>query len=204
MSCHKDFQKILTRCNYVSEANFVQLVRNWYKACDERGMPVNDRLKNLYQMYKYLSSLMYLNHYPPMKTHICGIPIRTYEALMQYISTRFTLFHLSSTHSYNAGAISTLAVESFFSDLNRFEFSSLGAPRSVDIPKLITHIVHVNTMKHDPKHGFKFTTSTRDNYPCYLLSSNVSFAGQMDFQMHPFDIKKTRTSRKKKKKIHSV
>ena len=195
------FSKILTRCNYVSEANFVQLVRNWYKACDERGMPVNDRLTNLYQMYKYLSSLMYLNHYPPMKTHICGIPIRTYEALMQSISTRFTLFQLSSMYSYNAGAISTLAVESFFSDLNRFEFSGLGAPRSVDIPKLITHIVHVNTTKHDPKRGFKFTTSTRDNYPCYLLSSNVSFAGQMDFQTHPFDIKKTRTSRKKKKKI---
>ena len=186
----EDVQKILTRCNYVSEAKFVQLVRNWYKACDERGMTVNDRLTNLYQMYEYLSSLMYLNHYPPIKTHICGIPIRTYEALMQSISTRFTLFHLSSTHSYNARAISTLAVENFFLDLNRFEFSGLGAPKSDDIPKLITHIVHVNTTKHDPKCGFEFMTSTRDNYPCYLLSSNVSFAGPVDFQTHPFDIKK--------------
>ena len=156
----EDVQKILTRCNYVSEAKFVHLVQNWYKACDERGMAVNDRLTNLYKMYEYLSSLMYMNHYPPMKTHICGIPIRTYEALMQSISTKFTLFHLSSTHSYNARAISTLAVESFFSDLNRFEFSGLGAPKSVDIPKLITHIVHVNTTKHDPKCGFEFTTST--------------------------------------------
>ena len=186
----KDVQKILTRCNYVSEAKFGHLVRNWYKACDERGMAVNDRLTNLYKMYEYLSSLMYMNHYPPMKTHICGIPIRTYEALMQSISTRFTLFHLSSTHSYNARAISTLAVESFFSDLNRFEFSGLGAPKSVDIPKLITHIVHVNTTKHDPKRGFQFTMSTRENYPCYLLSSNVAFAGQVHFQTHPFDIKK--------------
>ena len=186
----EDVQKILTRCNYVSEAKFVHLVRNWYKACDERGMAVNDRLTNLYKMYEYLSSLMYMNHYPPMKTHICGIPIRTYETLMQSISTRFTLFHLSSTHSYNARAISTLAVESFFSDLNRFELSGLGAPKSVDILKLITHIVHVNTTKHDPKCGFEFTTSTRDYYPCYLLSSNVAFAGQVHFQTHPFDIKK--------------
>ena len=190
----EDVQKILTRCNYVSEAKFVLLVRNWYKACDERGMAVNDRLTHLYNMYEYLSSLMYLNHYPPVKTHICGIPIRTYEALMQSISTRFSLFHLSSTHSYNARAISTLAVESFFLDLNRFEFSGLGAPKSVDIPKLITHIVHVNTTKHDVKRGFKFTTSTRDNYPCYLLSSNVAFAGQVHFQTHPFDIKKTYSS----------
>ena len=197
----EDVQKILTRCNYVSEAKFVNLVWNWYKACDERGMAVNERLTNLYKMYEYLSSLMSMNHYPPMKTHICGIPIRTYEALMQSISTRFTLFHLSSTHSYNARAISTLAVESFFLDMNRFEFSGLGVPKSVDILKLITHIVHVNMTKHDPKCGFKFTTSTRDNYPCYLLSSNVSLAAQHDFQTHPFDIQRTRNPRKKKKKF---
>ena len=197
----EDVQKILTRCNYVSEAEFVHLVRNWYKACDERVMAVNERLEIFYKMYEYLSSLMYLNHYPPMKTHICGIPIRTYEALMQSISTRFKLFHFSSTHSYNARAISTLAIESFFSDLNRFEFSGLGAPKSVDIPKLITHIVHVNTTKHDPKHGFEFTTSTRDNYPCYLLSSNVSLPAQHDFQTHPFDIQTTRNPRKKNKKF---
>ena len=176
----EDVQKILTRCNYVPEANFVQLVRNWYKARDERGMAVNDRLKYWYQMYEYLSSLVSMNHYPPMKTHICGILIKMYEALMQAISTKFTLFHLSSTHSYNARAISTLAVESFFSDFNR----------SVDIPKLIMHIVHVNTMKHDPNGVFEFTTS-----------SNVSFAGQMDFQMHPFDVKKTHTSQKKNKQF---
>ena len=200
----EDVQKILTRCNYVSEAKFVHLVRNWYKACNERGMAVNDRLTNLYKMYEYLSSLMYMNHYPPMKTHICGIPIRTYEALMQSISTRFTLFHLSSTHSYNARAISTLAVESFFSDLNRFEFSGLGAPKSVDIPKLITHIVHVNTTKHDPKCGLEFTMSTRDNYPCYLLSSNVAFAGQVHFQTHPFDIKKNTYSSQEEETICSV
>ena len=74
--------------------------------------------------------------------------------------------------------------------MNRFEFSGLGAPKSVDFPKLITHIVHVNTTKHDPKRGFEFSMSTRDNYPCYLLSSNVAF-----------DIKKTCTPRKKKKQF---
>ena len=57
--------------------------------------------------------------------------------------------------------------------------------------------MHVNTTKHDPKRGFEFTTSTRDNYPCYLLSSNVTFAGQVNFQRHPFDIKKKRTPHKK-------
>ena len=56
-----------------------------------------------------------------------------------------------------------------FSDLNRYEFSGLGSPKSVDIPKLLSHIVHVNTTKHNPNRGFEFVTSTRDNYPCYLM-----------------------------------
>ena len=59
----------------------------------------------------------------------------------------------------------------------------------------------MNTTIHDPKCGFEFITSKRDNYPCYSLSLNVSFAGQVDFQTHPFDIKKTRTPRKKKKQF---
>ena len=47
----------------------------------------------------------------------------------------------------------------------RYEFSGLGAPNAVDIPKLISHIVHLNTTKHDSKCGFEYTSSTRDNYP---------------------------------------
>ena len=49
----------------------------------------------------------------------------------------------------------TLTVENFFSDLTRFEISGLGALKSVEIPKLIMHIVHINAMKHDPNRGFK-------------------------------------------------
>ena len=105
-----------------------------------------------------------LDDYPPATTHIAGIPVKTYEAILHCISTRFTLFNLSSSKTYNSRSISTLAVESFFSDLSKFEFGGLGAPKAVDIPKLISHVVYLNTTKHDPKRGFEFTTSTRDSY----------------------------------------
>ena len=84
-----------------------------------------------------------LSDYPPPGSHIQGIPIKTYEALLHSISTRFSLFGLSSKQKYNTRAISTLAVESFFSDLTRYEFSGLGAPKAVDIPKLLSHVVHI-------------------------------------------------------------
>ena len=135
-------------------------------------MPVQTCLTHLTNIYEYLVGLLEYSHCPPNKTHVSLIPIHTYEALLHCISTRFTWFNISSRKCYNTRAISTLAVESFFSDLSRFEFSGLGAPKSVDIPKLINHIVHINCTKHDPNRGFEFTTSTRDNYPCYMLQTN--------------------------------
>ena len=85
-----------------------------FNACDQRGMCVADRLTKLRDMYHYMLSLYCLSDYPPEYTHIKGIPIRTYEALMHTISTRFLLYGLSIRHKYNTRAISTLAVESFF------------------------------------------------------------------------------------------
>ena len=183
----EDVQRILTKLNFHQEAEFVHLVRMWFKACDQRGMDVHERLNHLRQMYKYMVSLLEFSHYPPNKTHISGIPIHTYEALLHCISTRFSLFHLSSKRCYNTRAISTLAVESFFSDLTRFEFSGLGAPKSVDIPKLISHIVHINSAKHDPNRGFEFTTSTRDNYPCYMMQITDDCQKKDVYGKHAFD-----------------
>ena len=91
-----------------------------------------------------------------------------------------------------------MAVESFFSDLTRYEFSGLGAPKAVDIPKLISHIGYVNTIKHDPQHGFEFTVSTRDNYPTYFMETDVSNVDAITFSNHPFDISHGRRNRKSK------
>ena len=70
-----DVQKILTQLGYRQEAEFVELVRMWFRACDERGMPVNDRLIHLHKMYEHLVSLLQFSHYPPNKIHVAGIPI---------------------------------------------------------------------------------------------------------------------------------
>ena len=87
-------------------------------------------------------------------------------------------------------------MESFFSDLSKFEFGGLGAPKAVDIPKLISHVVYLNTMKHDPNRGFEFTTSTRDNYPVYLMEYAEDNSDTNEFKNHPFD--KYRPIKKKK------
>ena len=148
-------------------------------------------------MYIYVLSKHTFSTYPPPKNYIGGIPIKIFEALLHCISMRFSLFCMSSTHSYNTRSISTLAVESFFSDLVRYEFSGLGAPKGVDIPKLISHVVHLNTTKHDSERGFEYTTSTRDNYPVYLLESNVRNSDDNIFGSTAFDVKGLKRSKTK-------
>ena len=197
-----DVQKILHDIGHNSEAEFTERVRNWFNACDERGMDVHRRLKFLQEMYNYMLRKVDFSKYPPIHSEVHGIPIKTFEALLHCISSRFTLFVLSSTKSYNTRAVSTLAVESFFSDLNRFEFSGLGAPKAVDIPKLISHIVYINSVKHDPNRGFEFSTSTRDNYPTYFMETEPLNRNLLCYKNHPFDRSRTHRKKQSKKFFH--
>ena len=160
-------------------------------------MEITDRIRHLNTMYEYMVGKCNFSDYPPPKTHVEGIPIKTYEALLHTISTRFSLFGLSSSNSYNTRSTSTLAVESFFSDLTRFEFSGLGAPKAVDIPKLISHVVHINSLKHNPHRGFEFTTSTRDNYPTILMDVDYSSYSDSIFKPHNFDVKPDKKDKNK-------
>ena len=50
----EDVEEILELNGNKSEAEFVKRTRNWYRACDERGIDVKERLKYLNEMYSYL------------------------------------------------------------------------------------------------------------------------------------------------------
>ena len=45
------------------------------------------------------------------------------------------------------------------------EFSGLGCPKAVDIPRLISHVTELNSIRHDAGRGFVFNTSNRSAYP---------------------------------------
>ena len=199
----EDVQQILLKIGANSEGEFVRRTRNWFEACDKRGMDVVTRLKNLHEMYEMLLERINLSDYPPPTTHVTGIPIRTFEALLHSISSRFSLFILAENNSYNTRAISTLAVESFFSDMTRYEFSGLGAPKATDIPKLISHVVQINSMKHNPDRGFEFTTGTRQSYPTYIMEVDDSELSSYVFKNHPFDVSK-KFGKPKRKKLATI
>ena len=95
---------------------------------------------------------------PPPFSYIQGMPVSTYESVMQGITTRLQIFSLSNM-PINQG------IKSFFSELTSMEFSGLGYPKAVDILRLISHITELNSIRHDSGHGFVFNTTNRGSYP---------------------------------------
>ena len=140
----------LCKMGYLNEAFLVQTVRNWYNACNERGLSVETRLEYMLDMDKYLSEHYKCKNYPMILTHVDGLPCTTYQALRHNICTRIQLYSLSSTRTYNQRAVSTLAVESFFSDLTALACNTSGVPLSAHIPGYLAKVTKINTIKHDP------------------------------------------------------
>ena len=159
-----EVEEELTKNGDTQEAKFVRLVRNWFEACDECGIDVYTRVRHLDEFADFLGNLIEWEEMPPPFGYIKGMPIPTYEALMQGITTRLQIFQLSNM-PINQRSISTIGIESFFSKLTAMEFSGLGCPKAVDIPRLISHVTELNSIWHDTNRGFVFSTTSRGAYP---------------------------------------
>ena len=185
----EEVQNELQKNGDKKEAKFVQLVRNWFQACDEQGIDVHTRMKHLNDFSKFLAGLVQWTEMPPPINYIKGMPVPMYESLMQGISTHLLIYVLS-TIPINQRSISTVGIESFFSDITHMEFSGLGCPKAVDIPRLITHVTELNTIRHDPNCGFVFSTTNRGVYPYDTLLP------PSDVNQTRFDLPRPRKQRK--------
>ena len=87
-----EVEKELAKNGDAQEAKFVHLVRNWFEACDKRGIDVYTRVKHLDEFADFLGNLIEWEEMPPPFGYIKGMPIATYEALMQGITTRLQIF----------------------------------------------------------------------------------------------------------------
>ena len=127
---------------------------------------------------------------PPPINYIKGMPVPTYEAFMQGITTHLQIFSLTDM-PINQRALSTVRIESFFSDLTHMEFSGLGCPKAVDISWLITHVTKLNSIKHDLQSGFSFNTLNQGAYPYDTLLPPTD-PNQSRFDLpHPHKQRKT-------------
>ena len=90
----------------------------------------------------------------------------------------------------NQWSISTVGIESFFSEITAMEFSGLGCPKAVDIPRLISQVTELNAIRHDVDRGFVFNTSNRGAYLYDSLELPI------DWNQTRFDLPRVRKKRK--------
>ena len=131
----------------MSEALFVRLVRNWYKACDERGMSADECINNLWAFYAHLTKDIDFDKFPRYSQYVKGIPVVTYVGILQNISVRMCLYKVSKFKTYNPQSISSLVCESFFSTMSSRDPGKTGCPKAVDIPKIMSDMITIEEYK---------------------------------------------------------
>ena len=133
---------------YTETADFIQLVRNWFRACNERGIKADERVEYWYNTHEFLTRGVNFKQFPsPLcSCYVKGIPVQTFEALLQICSTCIYLYALAVDKTYNSRGISTLQLESYFSNVKRMDKD--GYPKGPMIHKLKGKSATVNAYKH--------------------------------------------------------
>ena len=150
----------MTTLGYHNEAKLVTHVRNWFDACNERGLTVEKRIEYLIDIHNYFMEFYEPKTYPMSCSHVKGLPTTTFQSILQNVSLRIILNLLSRNKTYNQRAVSTLSVESFFSDLSAMARSNSGIPLTADIPQYLAKVTQINTIKHDLS---KYVNGISDN-----------------------------------------
>ena len=101
-------------------------------------------------MHNYLMEFYSPEHFPMNTSYMHNVPATTFQSIMQNISTRIHLYHLSKAKIYNHRSVSTLAVESLFSDLASLASNTNGVPMAANIPKHISQMTLLNAAKNNP------------------------------------------------------
>ena len=135
---------------YAETAHFIQLIRNWFRACNERGIKANERVEYWYDTHEFLTRGQDFKQFPspPCSCYVKGMPIQTYEALLQICSTCIYLYGLVVDDTYSSRGVSTLQSKSYFCDVKRMDKDGKGYPKGPTIHKLTGKSATVNAYKH--------------------------------------------------------
>ena len=151
-------------------------------------------------MFAFLTKDISFNRFPFPLTgrYWRGMPIQTYEALLQNICTRIQLYDLAFNETYNNRAISTLTNESFFSDMGRLDKESRTYPKACNVPKIFGRVVTLNYFKHLLDKNWFLTATHKGTYPEHLAEVHQDPVENNDgyYKNHFFDFPDFRDSQR--------
>ena len=133
---------------YVERANFIKLIRNWFRACNEQGIKADERVEYWYETHEFLTRGLDFKQFSSQicNCYVKGMPVQTFEAILQICLTCIFLYTLAVDKTYNSRGISMLQFESYFYDVKRLDKD--GYPKGPTIHKRIGKSTTVNVYKH--------------------------------------------------------
>lgn len=166
-------ERELRSMGHTSTADFLYKFRFFFRSTNDRGMSADERVCWLYTLHQFLLENTSFDTYPPKHTqYVNGMPIQTFEGILQLISTRISLYGLAEGKTYNVRSCTTLPVESKFSDITRLDREGHLYPKACNMSKLIGRAVTVNYIKHNPQKAYEICTSNKSAYPVHLAEDD--------------------------------
>ena len=171
----KPVENWMTERGYTVTAYFVRLTRNWHNACNKRGLSAETRLQYLFEIHRFLTAGIDFDKFPGKcsERYVRGMPVQMFEAILQCISTCIFLYKFSIENNNNTRSVSTLANESFFSDLTHMDWNGCYYPKACNIESIMGRVVTLNYFKHKPEKHFHLTTTTHGTYPVHHLEADA-------------------------------
>lgn len=152
--------------HYRKEALFCHLIRNWYRAEDEKGISAKERAKFRLAFRKFLLEPVDLSNLPQYGAFVCGMPRQMFEGFLINIDIKLILYPLVKKGTMNVHAVGSLQNETLFSEMTDMEPTKKGCPKAVNAPRMMSSTTELQHYCHQPdKRNFSIRTSRNLVYP---------------------------------------
>ncbi|KAK7105400.1 hypothetical protein V1264_016787 [Littorina saxatilis] len=212
----QDVEDFMVRHGYHKEASFCRLLRQWFQAEDDPGIPAEERCRRRLKLRAWLLQGVDFGHFPPLTRYIRGIPAVTYEGLLTHCERKIQLYECCPGHAYNARALGSQEVEQLFCTFRDLDPGGTGTPKPDDIPHMMAVSSEIDNFRLNPDRSFHVRTSKAAVYPEATFHNSLS-SSSVTFQRiqlnnvqhifprdHFFDTASRQRLKKRKKKSSTV
>ena len=198
----EEMEEAMERNGDTHEAKCVNAVRNWFQACNARGIHIKARIRSLINMQRLILAYHSFEKFPCPSALFGGLPEKTFEALCISISVRLQIYQFVDGFKLNTRSLGTLSPESFYSDVSVRCLSPNGVPGSFEFRWVLAKLIKTHALKVDPTTCFHARTTRRtirpENELDYISTDEYTDSSEdemlqhenttvVQFRNHPFD-----------------
>ena len=172
----KEVEEAMKKNGDYKEAEFCNLLREWYSAEDDCGISSMDRTRKRFALREWLLQDVNFREFPPPGAYVKGMPVIMYEGLLTSIERKTQLYEFVKCGTYNQRAVTTRDVENFFGTFNELDPQGHRVVSPDDLPHVMQTATDILTESRNPKRYFF------DLFICSTIHNKLNICGPMLIQ----------------------